>query len=120
MRWKIEHVSVPGKQAWWEGTQQYPRRVDLHRHHHRDDTGDTDHRDHEKIVELACLPSRFEADVAIAALEARGIKAVADHGDASGWDPMLSMLQGHRVLVFEGDLDTARTILAEAAGKPAP
>jgi hypothetical protein len=84
--------------------------VKLHRDHSHDDA---DHRDHEKIVELTCLPSRFAADVAVAALEARGIKAVADHGDAGGWDPMLSIWQGHRVLVFEGDLETARAILAQ-------
>ena len=82
----------------------------IHRHEHDDDN---DHRDKEKIVELTTTSSRPTADVLVAALESRGIKAVADHGDASGWDPMLSLLQGHRVLVFEGDLDVARQILAE-------
>ena len=72
-----------------------------------------DHRNREKIVELVRVPSRFAADVLLAALESRGIKAMVDHGDAAGWDPMLSLLQGHRVLVFEGDLDAARAILAE-------
>jgi len=86
--------------------------VRLHRHEHPDD-GHDGHRDHEKIVELTTMPSRTAADIIVAALESRGIKAVADHGDASGWDPMLSLLQGHRVLVFEGDLETARAILAE-------
>jgi hypothetical protein len=80
-------------------------------HHHRPDGDAVDHRNHEKIVELTSLPTRFEAEVAVAALSARGIKATIDHGDASGWDPMLSIWQGHRVLVFEGDLETARALL---------
>jgi hypothetical protein len=84
---------------------------------HKESAGERDHRNpehrnDEKIVELTTLPSRMAADIAIASLEARGIKAMVDHGDASGWDPMLSLLQGHRVLVFEGDLETARAILA--------
>jgi hypothetical protein len=74
---------------------------------------DDDHHDHERIVPVAILPTRMEADIMVAALASRGIKAVADHGDADGWDPMLSLLQGHRVLVFEGDLAVARAILAE-------
>ena len=81
----------------------------LRRHGQHDDG---DHRDHEKIVELTTMPSRASTDILVAALESRGIKAVADHGDADGWDPMLSLLQGHRVLVFEGDLEVAREILA--------
>ena len=73
-----------------------------------------DHHDHERIVELATLPSRTAADITVATLESRGIKATVDHGDASGWDPMLSLLQGHRVLVFEGDLENGTAaILAD-------
>jgi hypothetical protein len=66
-----------------------------------DPTSHTDHRDHEHIVELTQVPTRFEAEVLVAALESRGIKAGAVH------------TSGHRVLVFESDLDTARAILAE-------
>jgi hypothetical protein len=71
-----------------------------------------DHRDHEKIVELARVPTRFEADVLVAALHARGIQASAVHSDAGGWAPHLSMWVGHRVMVFEGDIETARALLA--------
>jgi len=74
---------------------------------------DDEHHDHERIVPVAILPTRMEAEISVAALESRGIKATADHGDADGWDPMLSLLQGHRVLVFESDLAVARAILAE-------
>lgn len=78
----------------------------------RHPTDADEHRDHERIVELTRLPSRFAAEVAVAALDARGIKATADHGDAGGWAPQLSAFQGHRVLVFEGDLEIARTLLS--------
>jgi hypothetical protein len=89
--------------------------VHLHRHEHQDAD---DHRDHERIVELTTLPTRPAADVILAALESRGIKAIVDHGDAGGWDPMFSLLQGHRVLVFEGDLEIAREIIDEQQPTP--
>jgi hypothetical protein len=84
--------------------------VDLHHPHHSDND---DHRDHEKIVELTSVPTRFEAEVLVAALEARGIKATAVHGDRAGWVPQYAVLTGHRVMVFEGDFETARAIIAE-------
>ena len=59
------------------------------------------------------MPTRFEADTLVAALEARGIKASAVHGDSGGWTPQYALMVGHRVMVFEGDVDTARSILAE-------
>jgi hypothetical protein len=80
--------------------------------HHHDDPKQ-DHRDHEKIVELTRVPTRFEADVLLAALESRGIQASVVHSDSGGWAPNLAAMDGHRVMVFEGDLETARTILAE-------
>lgn len=70
-----------------------------------------DHHDHEQIVELTRVSTRFTADVIVAALEARGIKATAEHGDAGGW--YLSLGPRHRVLVFEGDVETARALLAQ-------
>jgi hypothetical protein len=72
-----------------------------------------DHRDNEQIVELMRLPSRFAADVVVAALDARGIKAAAVHSDAGGWAPHLSAYVGHRVMVFENDVETARALLVE-------
>ena len=59
------------------------------------------------------MPTRFEADTLVAALESRGIKAAAIHSDASGWAPQLGVWSGHRVMVFEPDLETAQQILAE-------
>ena len=80
-----------------------------HRHEHAAD----DHRDNEQIVELVRVPSRFAADVIVAALEARGIKSTALHSDAGGWAPNLSVYVGHRVMVFENDVETARALLVE-------
>jgi hypothetical protein len=84
--------------------------VELHRRHHPDEQ---DHRDHEKIVELTRVPTRFEADVLVAALEARGIKASAIHSDSSGWTPQYAVITGHRVMVFENDFETARALLEQ-------
>ena len=84
--------------------------------HHQDNRDARDHREHERIVELTTVPTRFEADTLVAALEARGIKASAMHSDNGGWTPQYAMLVGHRVMVFEGDLDTARAILAQNPG----
>ena len=81
--------------------------------HHRDHHAADDHRANEQIVELTRVPTRFEADTLVAALESRGIKASAIHSDASGWAPQYGVWVGHRVMVFENDLETARAILAE-------
>jgi hypothetical protein len=64
------------------------------------DVGDRDHehRNDEHVVTLTRVPTRFGADVVVAALESRGIKAGA---------------VGRRVVVFERDLATARAIIAE-------
>jgi hypothetical protein len=70
-----------------------------------------DHHEGERIVVLAQLPTRFEADVVVAALEARGIKASAVHSDAGGWAPNLSAYVGHRVMVFEDDVEAARALM---------
>jgi Putative prokaryotic signal transducing protein len=86
--------------------------ANVHRHHH-DDHDASDHRDDEHIVELVSVPTRFEADVIVAALESRGIKAAAVHSDADGWLPQYARIVGHRVMVFENDLEAARAIVAE-------
>lgn len=72
-----------------------------------------DHRDNEHIVELMRVPTRFAADVVVAALESRGIKASALHSDAGGWAPNLAMYVGHRVMVFENDVEIARALVIE-------
>jgi hypothetical protein len=72
-----------------------------------------DPRPHDRIVELANLPSRFEADALLAVLATNGISATANYGDAGGWAPNFGTTDGFRVLVFEQDLDDARSLLAE-------
>jgi hypothetical protein len=72
-----------------------------------------DHHDHDKIVELIRVPSRFEADAMVAKLQAGGITASARHSDAGGWAPQFSMFGGHAVMVFDCDLDVANALIAE-------
>ena len=67
-----------------------------------------------RIVEVANLPSRFEAELAISFLESAGIHAMGKFGDASGAAPFYAMVDGFRVCVFEDDLEAAREILASA------
>jgi hypothetical protein len=71
------------------------------------------HHEHEKIVELARVPSRFEADTIVAKLHANGIDASAQHNDAAGVAPHYGLLEGHIVVVFENDLARARQLVAE-------
>jgi hypothetical protein len=66
--------------------------------------GNHEHRNDERIVTLTGVPTRFGADVVVAALKSRGIKAGA---------------AGSRVVVFERDLATARAIIAETDGQDA-
>jgi hypothetical protein len=71
------------------------------------------HHEHERIVQLVCVPSRFEADTLVAKLHANGIQATAQYNDADGWAPHLSLVTGSYVLVFENDLERARSLVAE-------
>jgi hypothetical protein len=69
-----------------------------------------------KIVEAANYGTRMEADAAIALLEANGIQASGKYGDAGGWMPYTSLVDGFRVVVFDEDLDAAKELLdAETA-----
>ena len=72
-----------------------------------------DHHDGEHTVEVANFPSRFGADVAVAALAARGIKAAAVHSDNYGSRTNRLAHVGHRVVVFEKDFEVARALLVE-------
>jgi hypothetical protein len=64
-----------------------------------------------KIVELVNLPSRFEADLLMARLDAAGIQTMAKYGDADGMAPSIGLLDGYRVCVFDDDLDRATVLL---------
>jgi Putative prokaryotic signal transducing protein len=91
--------------------------VHWHHHEHHDEG---DHRESEHIVELVSVPTRFEADVIVAALESNGIKAAAVHSDADGWLPHYARIVGHRVMVFEHDVPAAREIIAETDTESEP
>lgn len=64
-----------------------------------------------EIVELVNLPTRLEADMILELLAANGIRAMAKYGDADGWAPHFSLIDGFRVCVFDDDLDAARRLL---------
>jgi hypothetical protein len=72
-----------------------------------------------EIVELVNLPTRLEADMVLELLEANGIRAMAKYGDADGWAPHFSLIDGFRVCVFDDDLDAARRLL-DPAEDPLP
>jgi hypothetical protein len=74
-----------------------------------------DHHDHDRIVELIRVPSRFEADVLIAKLEANGITATPIYGDAGGYLPRFSAFGSHAVMVFESDFAKASELIDEPA-----
>jgi len=64
-----------------------------------------------EIVELVNLPTRLEADMILELLATNGIRAMAKYGDADGWAPHFSLIDGFRVCVFDDDLDAARRLL---------
>ncbi|MBK5286922.1 MAG: hypothetical protein JJE46_00510 [Acidimicrobiia bacterium] len=70
-----------------------------------------------KIVEVANLPTRFEAELAIGFLETAEIQAMGKFGDAGGVGPHYALVDGFRVCVFEEDVDAAREVL-EAMDRP--
>ena len=64
-----------------------------------------------KIVEVANLPTRFEAEATIQLLAVNGLQATGKFGDAGGWAPHFALVDGYRVLVFEEDLEAATALL---------
>ena len=66
-------------------------------------------RDDDRIVELVRVPTRFEADAIANDLRANGVEATVAPADE--WWPHMAVWQGNRVLVFESELDEARSIL---------
>jgi hypothetical protein len=74
---------------------------------------DPDHHDHERIVELLCVPSIVEAQAILAQLHGQGIKAMTSTDDVGGQRPSLTFAQGYSVLVFEHDLERAKQLLTD-------
>jgi hypothetical protein len=63
------------------------------------------------LVEVACLSSRTEAEIAVARLEADGIVAFASLDDGGGAIPSLDLVRGVRILVAPEDEERARVSL---------
>jgi hypothetical protein len=74
---------------------------------------DPDHHDHERIVELLCVPSVVEAQEILAELHGQGITAMTSTDDVGGQRPSLAFAQGYRVLVLELDLERAKQVLTD-------
>ena len=72
-----------------------------------------DHHNHDRIVELTQVPSRFEADLLVAKLQANGITATARYNDAGGWAPQFARVNGSGVMVFESDFAKASELIDE-------
>lgn len=65
------------------------------------------------IVAIKSYPSRMDADLAKAVLQANGIEAIVSADDAGGMEPWLASAQHIQILVREGDASLARDLLAE-------
>ena len=78
------------------------------------DRTDRKPRDDDRIVELVRVPTRLEADAIANDLRENGIDATVAEPDQ--WLSTMSTYQGNRVLVFETDLDEARSLLAGEPG----
>ena len=74
-----------------------------------------DHHDHDKIVELIRVSTRFEADVLIAKLHENGINATGSYGDADGIMPHIALIDGHSVMVFDSDLARANAVISDTS-----
>jgi len=71
------------------------------------------HHDHDKIVELCSVPTRFEADVIVARLQDAGITASVNYGEIGGYLRGIGIMGGNHVLVFDCDLERAQAVVAE-------
>ena len=77
----------------------------------RQRTDKLDHHDDESIVPIATFSTQLDANIAVATLQDAGISARVEVFMASPYRP--SHGGDIRVVVFEGDLDRARELLAE-------
>ena len=69
-----------------------------------------------KLVYVPVGQDRFEVQVVAEACRAAGIRVELVTGDASGVDPVLGIIQGHRLLVAADDIDRVRAVLERRPG----
>jgi len=69
-------------------------------------------------VYLSVSGDRFEAQVVAEACRAAGIRVELLTADDSGVDPVLGIIQRHRLLVAAEDLDRVRVILERRGRAP--
>jgi hypothetical protein len=69
-----------------------------------------------ELVQVPVGEDRFQAQIVAEACRAAGIRVELLTGDASGVDPVLGIIQGHRLLVRADDVERVRAIL-ERSGR---
>jgi hypothetical protein len=72
-----------------------------------------------ELIPIKAFPTRMEADLAKAILEANGIGAVLQADDAGGMRPGLGSLQRIRILVAASDVTGALGLLTDPAAPSA-
>lgn len=66
------------------------------------------------LVYVPAGGDRFVAQLALEACLAEGIRAELLTADESGVDPIMGIIQGHRLLVARGEAERVRAILERA------
>jgi len=72
-----------------------------------------------QLVRVPVGEDRFRAQIPAETCRAAGIRVELITGDASGVDPVLGIIQGHRLLVRADDVDRVGVILRKA-GRSGP
>jgi len=67
-----------------------------------------------QLVQVPVGEDRFQAQILAEACRAAGIRVELITGDASGVDPVLGIIQGHRLLVRADDVGRVGVILRKA------
>lgn len=75
---------------------------------------------HDPVAESVYVPvgpDRFEAQMIVAACRNAGIRVELLTADESGVDPVMGIVQGHRLLVSPDDVPRVRRILARRSSR---
>lgn len=70
------------------------------------------------MVVVRQYSDQISADFAQALLRAEGIESVVMGDGASGWQPMLTFLNGFRLCVDESDVEDASAVLHSPPAEP--